>query len=100
MTKLYRLLSQCLAALLIFTLSAQPALAQSVLRDAETEGVLHDMAAPLIAAAGLDPRNVEVVLVGDQSINAFVAGGQIVFINAGLINEADNAAQVQGVIAH
>ena len=100
MTKLYRLLSQCLAALLIFTLSAEPALAQSVLRDAETEGVLHDMAAPLIAAAGLDPRNVEVVLVGDQSINAFVAGGQIVFINAGLINEADNAAQVQGVIAH
>ncbi len=100
MTKLYRLLSQCLAALLIITLSAQPAMAQSVLRDAETEGVLHDLAAPLIAAAGLDPRNVEVVLIGDNSINAFVAGGQIVFINAGLINEADNAAQVQGVIAH
>ena len=100
MHKVLRHLSRCLAALLIFTLSAQPAMAQSVLRDAETEGVLHDMAAPLIAAAGLDPRNVEVVLIGDNSINAFVAGGQIVFINAGLINEADSAAEVQAVIAH
>ncbi|MCC6927237.1 M48 family metalloprotease [Novosphingobium sp.] len=94
------LLSRCLAALLIFTLSAQPALAQSVLRDAETELLFRDMATPLISAAGLDPRNVEVVLVGDNSINAFVAGGQIVFLHAGLIQAADSAEEVQGVIAH
>ena len=75
-------------------------MAQSILRDAETEALLHDLATPLVSAAGLDPRNVDVVLVGDRSINAFVAGGQIVFINEGLIATADNAAEVQAVIAH
>ena len=75
-------------------------MAQSILRDAETEALLHDLATPLVSAAGLDPRNVDVVLVGDRSINAFVAGGQIVYINEGLIATADNAAEVQAVIAH
>ncbi len=35
-----------------------------------------------------------------QSINAFVAGGQAVYIHSGLINAADTANEVQGVIAH
>ncbi len=100
MRALHRLFARCLAVLLAVTLSVQPAMAQSILRDAETEALLHDMATPLIRAAGLDPRNVSVVLVGDMSINAFVAGGQAVYINAGLINEAGSALEVQGVIAH
>jgi len=79
MHKLRRLLARCLTALLIVTLGAQPALAQSILRDAETELLLRDMSTPLIAAAGLDPRNVDVVMVGSNSINAFVAGGQVVY---------------------
>ncbi|MFS0849107.1 M48 family metalloprotease [Novosphingobium panipatense] len=77
-----------------------PASAQSILRDAETEALLRDMAAPLVAASGLGAGNVDVVLVNDNSVNAFVAGGQAVYVNAGLINEADTAAEVQGVIAH
>ncbi len=40
------------------------------------------------------------MLVYDKSINAFVAGGQIVYIHSGLIDAADNANEVQGVIAH
>ena len=97
---LKRLVPRCVAALMIFTLTSQAAMAQSVLRDAETEALLHDLSAPVVAAAGLDPRNVDVVLIGDPSINAFVAGGQIVYINEGLIEAADNAAEVQAVIAH
>jgi len=81
-------------------LASQPASAQSILRDAETEALLHDMATPLIAASGLDPRNVDIVLVNDPSVNAFVAGGQAVYVNSGLINMADSASEVQGVIAH
>ncbi|HWJ70371.1 MAG TPA: M48 family metalloprotease [Sphingobium sp.] len=78
----------------------QPAFAQSILRDAETEALMRDASAPLIRAAGLDPRNAEVIVVNDPSINAFVAGGQIVWLNSGLIATADNLNQVQGVIAH
>ncbi|SEN79823.1 Putative Zn-dependent protease, contains TPR repeats [Sphingomonas gellani] len=84
----------------IVLLWAQPAAAQSILRDAETETMFADMSAPLIKAAGLSPRNVQVVLINDDSINAFVAGGQTVYVHTGLIQAADNANQVQGVIAH
>ncbi|MEP9402972.1 M48 family metalloprotease [Sphingomonas silueang] len=92
-----RLLGGGIAALLLF---AQPAVAQSMLRDAETEALLNDMARPIAVSAGLDPRNFSVVLLQDKSINAFVAGGQTVYIHSGLIDAADDANEVQGVIAH
>jgi predicted Zn-dependent protease len=95
-----RFLARVLAVLAALSLLAQPAAAQSVLRDAETEALLNDMAAPLVKAAGLAPGNVDIVLVGDPSINAFVAGGQAVYIHSGLIEAADSAEEVQGVIAH
>jgi predicted Zn-dependent protease len=85
------------AAILIW---AQPAFAQSILRDAETEALFNDMSRQMIIAAGLSPANVRVVLINDDSINAFVAGGQTVYIHSGLIQAADSANQVQGVIAH
>jgi predicted Zn-dependent protease len=95
-----RLLRGIAAIVIAFALTIQPAMAQSILRDAETEALLNDMAAPLVAASGLDPRNVEMVLINDPSVNAFVAGGQAVYIHSGLINTADTANEVQGVIAH
>ena len=58
---------------LAFSVTAQPAAAQSILRDAETEALFNDMSRPLIEAAGLSPANVKIVLVHDRSINAFVA---------------------------
>jgi predicted Zn-dependent protease len=95
--RLFRLLA---LLLLSCALAVRPAAAQSILRDAETEALFKDIAHPLIVAAGLDPRNVDIILIGDPSINAFVAGGQVVYIHSGLITAADNANQVQGVIAH
>lgn len=88
------------ALLCLGLFAARPAMAQSILRDAETEAMLADMTRPIIQAAGLSPNNVRVVLVNDPSINAFVAGGQIVYIHSGLIDAADDANEVQGVIAH
>ena len=85
---------------LSFAALAQPAAAQSILRDAESEMLFRDMSRPIIIAAGLRPENVQVVLINDKSINAFVAGGQIVYLHSGLITAADNANEVQGVIAH
>jgi len=76
------------------------ACAQEVLRDAETESFFRDMSAPIIAAAGMDPHNVDVVLLNDGEINAFVAGGQTVYINSGLFEAADHAEEIQGVFAH
>lgn len=95
-----RWLRGAVAVLLAVVLSTQPAMAQSILRDAETEDFFHEISLPIIQAAGLDPKNVDVILINDKSINAFVAGGQTVYIHSGLIETADSANEVQGVIAH
>jgi len=96
-----RLIGRLLAFLAaIGLIGVQPALAQSLLRDAETEALMRDATAPLVKAAGLDPRNAEILVINDPSINAFVAGGQIVWVHSGLIASADNINQIQGVVAH
>ncbi len=92
-----RLLAACSAAIFV---CAQPAAAQSVLRDAETEAMFAEMIQPLAKAAGMTPRDVKVVLLQDPDINAFTAGGQTIYVNSGLIQAADDANQVQGVLAH
>ena len=91
-----------LSMLLSITLfaGAQAASAQEVLRDSETELFFKDLARPLEVAAGLDPKSVSIVLLQDPEINAFVAGGQVVYIHSGLLMAADNANQIQGVVAH
>lgn len=89
-----------LAPLLAAALSPTPAQAQDVLRDAETEAFLRDLAAPLVKAAKLNPGNVQFIVLNDPEINAFSAGGQTIYVNSGLINAADHAEEVQGVLAH
>ncbi len=95
-----RFLRLALMALLLAFAAVQPVAAQSILRDSETELFFRDISRPLIQAAGLDPANVKIVLINDPEINAFVAGGQIVYLHSGLLTAADNVNQVQGVIAH
>jgi len=95
-----------MAALLLAMSAWQPAIAQdddaqiSTLRDTETELLFKDISRPLILAAGLDPNSVSVVLLNDPEINAFVATGQTVYVQSGLLIAADNVNQLQGVIAH
>ena len=96
----FRAIRTAFILFLAVLVSARPVMAQSILRDAETEAFFDEISAPLIAAAGLDPNNVEIILINDKSINAFVAGGQAVYIHSGLIDAATSANEVQGVIAH
>ena len=100
MRSFFRQLSALLAFVAAMMLAAQPAAAQSILRDAETEALLQEMMDPLTVAAGMPAGSVEVVLINDSSINAFVAGGQRVYVHSGLISAADTANEVQGVLAH
>ncbi|WP_245978266.1 M48 family metalloprotease [Allostella humosa] len=72
----------------------------SLIRDAEIEATVRAYAAPLFSVASLDPDAVQVYLVNDQRINAFVAGGQRLFLNTGLILQAKTPNQLSGVIAH
>jgi predicted Zn-dependent protease len=85
--------------------SAVPAAAQSgqqlsLIRDSEIENTIRFYVTPIFRYAGLDPDNVQIHLVNDPRLNAFVANGQHIFINTGLLIASQNALQVIGVIAH
>ena len=97
---LSRMVRLLMVGLALLFAAAQPAAAQSLLRDSETELLFKNISDPLISAAGLDPKSVRVVLLNDPEINAFVAQGQVVYIHSGLLTAADNVGQLQGVIAH
>lgn len=72
----------------------------SLIRDTEIERTIHSYATPLFRAARLDPAAVRIYLVNDKQINAFVAGGQNLFINTGLLMASRTPGEVKGVIAH
>jgi predicted Zn-dependent protease len=72
----------------------------SFIRDAEAEDIIRHWATPIFTAAGLDADNVRIYLVNDPRLNAFVAGGQNLFIHTGLLMRSESANQVIGVIAH
>lgn len=88
------------ALLALAMFAAQPVAAQSILRDAETEELFSDMVAPLVAVSELDADDVEVILINDSQINAFVAGGQRMFFYSGTLAAADSAVEIQGIMAH
>lgn len=95
MSRLARLAAICLLAL---TMAAQ-AQAQTIIRDAEIERGLQELAAPVLRAAGL-PGSVRVIVVQDGALNAFVVDPRHIFIHSGLLMRLDDPAQVQAIIAH
>src|SRR4051812_36593570 len=99
-----RLIRTACAALLSLAVPAQQLCAQSggpaLLRDAETEQFLADISAPMAVSAGLTPGALKLYVINDPEINAFVATGQAIYINSGTIQHADNANELEGVIAH
>ncbi len=72
----------------------------SLIRDTEIEAILHQDADPVFIAAGLDPKVVQIHIVGDTDLNAFVAGGQNLFVNTGLIVRTKTPNELIGVMAH
>ena len=85
-----------------FCIFSAPAVAQSLqlLQDTETELALNSYEAPLAKAAGLDPNAVRVYLVDDPSVNAFVAEGQNIFMQTGIILYVHSRNELVGVMAH
>ena len=70
------------------------------IRDQETEDALHMFSRPIFQQAGLTPASVRFILVEDDTLNAFVAGGQNIFIHTGLLLETAEISELLGVIAH
>jgi len=84
----------------MLALTAASGHAQGLIRDTEIEEMLRDFADPLIVAAGLNTKSVDVYIVNDPTLNAFVTRGQKVFFHTGIITEFDSPNQLKGVMAH
>jgi predicted Zn-dependent protease len=86
--------------LLLLLAAPGPAGAATMIRDAEIEETIARLARPILDAARLDPESIDIFVLRDDRLNAFVAGGQNLFINTGLLIRSESAEQVAGVIAH
>lgn len=92
---------RCVAAgLAALAALAAPAAAQGLIRDAEIEGTIAAIAAPVFRGAGVSPDSVKIYLIGDRRLNAFVAGGRNIFLFTGLLQKLERPAQIQAVLAH
>ncbi len=88
--------------MLFLSAATQQAHAQNptIIRDTEIETTLKGWMEPLLRAANMAPGSVNLIIVQSPQINAFVAGGANIFLYTGLIEKAETAEELIGVLAH
>ncbi|MEO9901840.1 MULTISPECIES: M48 family metalloprotease [Alphaproteobacteria] len=79
---------------------SRPADARSFITDTEIELYIREIATPIFQSAGLSPSAIDLYFINDDTLNAFVAGGQNIFFHTGLLMATDTPEQLLGVIAH
>lgn len=93
-------LLRTVAAVTASTVLAFSASAQGLIRDAEIEETLKEWTDPILEVAGLVPDDVQLFIINDPSLNAFVANGQRIHLHTGLLIAAETPSQIKGVIGH
>lgn len=72
-----------------------------IIRDDEIEFTIAKLIEPLFIAAKIDPKTIKILIVDDQTINAFVTNQNMLFIHSGLlIKFYDDPDIIMGVVAH
>ena len=102
MEKAYRLIYSIITILCAVLFAAHSALCEelALISDAETSAYLSKVVKPLFKAAGLPFDENKILIVNDNSLNAFVSEGNYMFVNTGTILEVDNTNELAGVLAH
>lgn len=77
-----------------------PAHGASLINDTETERVITELIAPLAAAANIPDGRLRVHIIGENEFNAFVMGGEDVYVYTGLLTQIKSPDALQAVIAH
>lgn len=91
------LLSLAFCSVLSSNVHAQ---ALHLISDEETEQLVANVAQPLFKAAKVNFNRNNIYLVDDNSLNAFVADGNNLFIHTGTLMSAGSVGEIAGVIAH
>ncbi len=71
-----------------------------LINDSRVESYLNSLGRRLAAKAPGERYPYQFKLVNDRAINAFCLPGGFVYVNRGVIENADNEAQLAGVMAH
>ena len=77
-----------------------PSFGVTLINDTETERFLSELVAPLGTAAKLGDGRLRVHIVSDDDFNAFVRGGEDVYIYTGLLKQIKNPDALMAVVAH
>jgi predicted Zn-dependent protease len=80
--------------------NVQTVSANNIIRDPEIESVVYSVVNPLLRQIGKAPKEVSIYIIADPAINAFVQGGQNIFIHTGLLIALKNQNQLAAVLAH
>ncbi len=80
--------------------TAQDFAAGTMLSDTEIGMTLAAFGRPIFTAGGLDPNQIQLHMVVDDSINAFATRGNNMFLHTGLLLKSRNSSEVIGVMAH
>ena len=84
---------------IIFLFIAKEALSL-VIRDSEMENFIKGIASPIAIAADQDDKNLKIIILGENNVNAFVTPDQKIFIFTGLLIKSTHYNQLEGVLAH
>jgi len=89
-----------LTALTLPPLTAQARKQSIIIRDTEIENAIKEWMEPLKKANNLENSEINIILVQNGAVNAFVAGGANIFLYTGLIEKTETPEELIGVIAH
>lgn len=74
--------------------------APRTIEDTEINDILHKECDPVFVAAGINPRDMRILMIEDKELNAGTATGHLIGINTGLIQETKTPGELIGVMAH
>ena len=74
--------------------------ALEVIRDAEIEDFTNDIVKILLSDSNIEAEDINIYFINSKQVNAFVTGGNNIFINTELIIKAEDYREYTAVIAH
>ena len=87
-------------AIFVALFIAIPANAASLINDTQVERLLTELISPLATAANIPDGRLRVHIVNDDDFNAFVMGGDDVYVYTGLLTQIKTPGALQAVVAH
>ena len=87
-------------AIILCVFCLAPCYAASEITDTEIQNVIGKLISPLMVAADMSPTRTKIHIIADDSFNAFVMGGEDIYIYTGLLTRIQTPNALRAVVAH